>query len=152
MNTFTHRALFSILILASGLGLAGCPNLGMHTKIQTVTSQERISLKLPDDFLGKTIPVAESLGYGMQTMDPGKKMITFSRNPTGEEVTRAVLYGAVDKTEVHLVQTGPDTIEVTVVESGNFGKAKADSVRQAVETFKGALIKTFGPTTTAVVK
>ena len=119
-----HRALFSVLLCALCFGLAGCPNLGMGTRIQTVTDQGQLTLKEPPtDFLNKTIK--------------------FLKTPDLEGVAKAVMYGGQDKTLVRLTLAPNGTIEIFAEQSGNFGQTDASLAEQVVRQFKTALEKEF---------
>lgn len=149
MNTFTLRALFSVLIVVSGLGLAGCPNLGMHTRIQSITEQDQLVLKeSPANFSDRSIRVAAALGYPMQSKDAGQNLVVFKKTLEAAEILKAVAYGAQDSTMVKL-QLGGNTIIIIVEQTGNFGETNASLARETVEKFTAALKKEFGPTATA---
>ena len=139
-----HRALFSVLLCALCFGLAGCPNLGMGTRIQTVTDQGQLTLKEPPtDFLNKTIKVASTLGYQMRNKNSNKNSIEFLKTPDLEGVAKAVMYGGQDKTLVRLTLAPNGTIEIFAEQSGNFGQTDASLAEQVVRQFKTALEKEF---------
>ena len=149
MNTFTLRALFSVLIVVSSLGLAGCPNLGMHTRIQSITEQDQLVLKEPPtNFLNRAIRVAETLGYPMQSKDAGRNLVVFKKTLEAAEILKAVAYGAKDSTKVTLQLAG-NTITTIVEQEGNFGETNASLARETVEKFTAAIKKEFEPTATA---
>jgi hypothetical protein len=135
---------FAILICVLGLGLAGCPNLGMHTRIQSITDHGQLVLKEPPtDFLNRAIKVGETLGYQMATKDEEGKFVTLVRNPEVEEYVKAVLYGAQDNTVVILKQINGNTIDINAEQSGNFGQTDTSFAKQVVKIFTEGLREEF---------
>ncbi len=149
MNTFTRRALLSMLVLASGLGLTGCPNLGQHTRVQSITNEGGLVLKEPPtNFLSRAIRVGEALEYPMLSENTGQNLVVFTKNLDAVGFLKAAAYGAQDSTMITLQLVG-NTIKIIVEQKGNFGETNTSLARETVERFTTALKKEFGLAATA---
>lgn len=144
-----RRTSFAILLCVLCLGLAGCPNLGMHTRIQSITDQDQLVLKeSPTNFLDRATKAAERLEYQMLSKNTGQNLAEFAKSPDAVEILKAVAYGAQDSTRVTLQLVG-NTITITAEQSGNFGTTNTSLARETVERFTAVLKKEFGPAATA---
>lgn len=140
----THRALFLPLILIAGFSLAGCPNLGMHTKMQTITETDRLTLKeSPSNFLDRATKAAPP-EFRLLERNASRGVISFSKSLAPKDLLRAVTYGAQDKTYVTLTLQGT-TIEMEANAQGNFGQADPAAAGLALQAFREALTKEFAP-------